>query len=69
MDLDALLSASEFRSAGNEWLDDLDTEDRDAAIANLPAYRDSTTVVSAPLRSIFGSVLPPLLDDDSLGCY
>ncbi|DBA74060.1 TPA: hypothetical protein ACH3X1_010874 [Trebouxia sp. C0004] len=68
MDLDALLSASEFRSAVNEWLDDLDTEDRDAATANLPAYRDSTAVVSAPLSSIFGSALPPLLDDDSLGC-
>ena len=49
--------------------DDLDTEDRDAAIADLPAYRDSTAVVSAPLSSIFGSALPPLLDDDSLGCY
>ncbi|DBA81549.1 TPA: hypothetical protein ACH3X1_007323 [Trebouxia sp. C0004] len=66
MDLDALLSASEFCSAVNEWLD---TEDRDAAIANLPAYRDSTAVVSAPLSSIFGSALPPLLDGDSLGCY
>ncbi|KAL3144300.1 hypothetical protein ABBQ32_004064 [Trebouxia sp. C0010 RCD-2024] len=69
MDLDALLSASEFRSVVNEWLDDLDIEDRDAAIVNLPAFQDSIAVVSAPLSSIFRSALPPLLDDDSLAGF
>ncbi|DBA74277.1 TPA: hypothetical protein ACH3X1_011058 [Trebouxia sp. C0004] len=63
MDLDALLSTSALLSMSG------DTEDKYAATANLPAYRDSTAVVSPPLSSIFGSALPPLRDDDSLGCY
>ena len=66
MDIDVLLSGSEFRSNVNEWLDELDAENRDAAIANMPAYSASGAIVSAPLSNIFGSALPSLVDDDSL---
>ena len=69
MDIDVLLSGSEFRSNVNEWLDELDAKDRDAAIANMPAYSASGAIVSAPLSSIFGSALPSLVDDDSLSRY
>ena len=50
-------------------IDELDAEDRDAAIANKPAYSASAALVSAPLSSIFGSALPSLVDDDSLSRY
>ena len=69
MDIDVLLSGSEFRSNVNEWLDELDAENRDAAIANMPAYSASGAIVSAPLSNIFGSALPSLVDDDSLSRY
>ena len=69
MDIDVLLSGSEFRSSVNEWLDELDTEKRDAAIANMPAYSASGAIVSAPLSNISGSALPSLVDDDSLSRY
>ena len=69
MDIDVLLSGSEFRSNVNEWLDELDAENRDAAIAHMPAYSASGAIVSAPLSNIFGSALPSLVDDDSLSRY
>jgi len=40
-----------------------------AAGFNLAAYMDSPAVVKAPLSSIFGSALLPLLDDDTVNTY
>ncbi|DBA98258.1 TPA: hypothetical protein ACH3X1_001181 [Trebouxia sp. C0004] len=36
---------------------------------NLAAYMDSPAIVKAPLSSIFGSALMPLLDDDTIDTY
>ena len=53
----------------NEWLADIDAEERQTAGFNLAAYVDSPAVVKAPLSSIFGSALMPLLDDDTIYTY
>ncbi len=50
----------------NEWLADIDAEETQAAGFNLGAYVDSPAVVKAPLSSIFGSALLPLLDDNTV---
>ena len=69
MDVDTLTSATEFRLTVNEWLADIDAEETQAAGFNLAAYMDSPAVVKAPLSSIFGSALMPLLDDDTIDTY
>jgi len=53
----------------NEWLAGIDAEETQAAGFNLAAYMDSPAVVKAPLSSIFGSALLPLLDDDTVDTY
>ena len=69
MDLEALTSASEFRLTVHEWLADIDAEETQAAGFNLAAYMDSPAIVKAPLSSIFGSALMPLLDDNTVDAY
>ncbi len=69
MDVQTLTSATEFRLTVNEWLADIDAEETQAAGFNLAAYMDSPAVVKAPLSSIFGSALLPLLDDDTIDTY
>ena len=69
MDVETLTSATEFRLTVNEWLADIDAEETQAAGFNLAAYMDSPAVVKAPLSSIFGSALMPLLDDDTIDTY
>jgi hypothetical protein len=69
MDVETLTSATEFRLTVNEWLADIDAEETQAAGFNLAAYMDSPAVVKAPLSSIFGSALLPLLDDDTVNTY
>ena len=69
MDLETLTSASEFRLTVNEWIANIEAEEMQAAGFNLAAYMDSPAVVKAPLRSIFGSALMPLLDDDTMDAY
>ncbi|KAA6416567.1 MAG: hypothetical protein FRX49_13458 [Trebouxia sp. A1-2] len=69
MDVETLTSATEFRLSVNEWLADIDAEETQAAGFNLAAYMDSPAVVKAPLSSIFGSALLPLLDDDTVNTY
>ena len=69
MDVETLTSATEFRLTVNEWLADIDAEETQAAGFNLAAYMDSPAVVKAPLSSIFGSALLPLLDDDTIDTY
>ena len=69
MDMETLTSASEFRLTVNEWLADIDAEETQAAGFNLAAYMDSPAVVKAPLSSIFGSALMPLLDDNTVDTY
>ncbi|DBB05672.1 TPA: hypothetical protein ACH3X1_012285 [Trebouxia sp. C0004] len=66
MDVETLTSATEFRLTVNEWLADIDAEETQAAGFNLGAYTDSPAVVKAPLSSIFGPALLPLLDDDTV---
>jgi len=67
--VETLTSATEFRLTVNEWLADIDAEETQAAGFNLAAYMDSPAVVKAPLSSIFGSALLPLLDDDTVNTY
>ena len=69
MDLDALTSAYEFRLAVNEWLGDLDAEDRLAGMENFPAYQDSSAVVKTTLSSLFGSALMPILTEEAASSY
>ena len=71
MDEETLTSATEFRWTVhvNEWLADIDAEETQAAGFKLAAYMDSPAVVKAPLSSIFGSALLPLLDDDTVNIY
>ncbi|DBB03189.1 TPA: hypothetical protein ACH3X1_013317 [Trebouxia sp. C0004] len=69
MDVETLTSATEFRLTVNEWLADIDAKETQAAGFNLAAYMDSPAVVKAPLSSIFGSALLPLLDDDTVNTY
>ena len=69
MDVETLTSASEFRLTVNEWLADMEAEETQAAGFNLAAYMDTPAVVKAPLSSIFGSALMPLLDDDNINTY
>ncbi len=69
MDVETLTSATEFRLTVNEWLAGIDAEETQAAGFNLAAYMDSPAVVKAPLSSIFGSALLPLLDDDTIDTY
>jgi len=69
MDVETLTSATEIRLTVNEWLADIDAEETQAAGFNLAAYMDSPAVVKAPLSSIFGSALLPLLDDDTIDSY
>ncbi len=69
MDVETLTSATEFRLTANEWLADIDAEETQAARFNLAAHMDSPAVVKAPLSSIFGSALLPLLDDDTINTY
>lgn len=69
MDVETLTSASEFRLTVNEWLADMEAEETQAAGFNLAAYMDTPAVVKAPLSSIFGSALMPLLDEDNINTY
>lgn len=45
MDMKALTSAAEFRLTVNEWIADIDAEERQAEGLNLAAYVDSPAVV------------------------
>ena len=67
MAVPTLTSATEFRLTVNEWLADFD--ETQAAGFNLAAYMDSPAVVKAPLSSIFGSALVPLIVDDTINTY
>ena len=69
MDLDALTSASEFRLTVNDWIAELEAEETQTAGFNLAAYTHTPAVVKAPLGSIFGSALMPLLDDDNVSNF
>ncbi len=69
MDVETLTSATEIHLTVNEWLADVDAEETQAAGCNLAAYMDSPAVVKAPLSSIFGSAMLPLLDDDTIDTY
>ena len=69
MDVETLTSATEIHLTVNEWLADVDAEETQAAGFNLAAHMDSPAVVKAPLSSIFGSAMLPLLDDDTIDTY
>ena len=69
MDVETLTSATEIRLTVNEWLADVDAEETQAAGFNLAAYMDSPAVVKAPLSSMFGSAMLPLLDEDTIDTY
>lgn len=67
MDLNALTSASEFRMTVNEWMADIETEQRQASV--IPAYQHTEATTKDTLSNIFALALVPLLDDDSISSY
>ena len=51
----------------NEWMADIDAEDRQANV--IPAYQHTVATTKDTLSNIFAPALLPLLDDDSVSSY